>query len=82
MTSGRGLSSPAMRSPFILSPCMPRRAMREAPGGAVWPCDFFGDDVRFTQRPGKTSPPYPDIGLKEGEPLREDWFPIVWPPAN
>ncbi len=43
---------------------------------------FLGDDVRFTQRPGRTSPPYPDIGLGEGDPLREDWFPIVWTQAR
>jgi ectoine hydroxylase-related dioxygenase (phytanoyl-CoA dioxygenase family) len=39
---------------------------------------FVGDDVRFIQRPGRTSPPYPGIGQSSGERLREDWFPIVW----
>ena len=39
---------------------------------------WLGDDVRFTERPGVTSPPYPGIGLKDGDPLREDWFPVVW----
>ncbi len=22
---------------------------------------------------------YPDIGLENGETLREDWFPVIWP---
>jgi ectoine hydroxylase-related dioxygenase (phytanoyl-CoA dioxygenase family) len=41
-------------------------------------CRFIGDDVRFAERPGRTSPPYPGIGQKGGERLREDWFPTVW----
>ncbi len=41
-------------------------------------CRFMGDDVTFVERPGKTSPPYPGIGLKSGERMREDWFPTVW----
>lgn len=40
---------------------------------------WLGDDVRFCRRPGTTSPPYPDIGLAPGDPMREDWFPVVWP---
>ncbi len=39
---------------------------------------FVGDDARFIQRPGRTSPPYPGIGQVTGERLREDWFPTVW----
>jgi ectoine hydroxylase-related dioxygenase (phytanoyl-CoA dioxygenase family) len=39
---------------------------------------FLGDDARFIQRPGRTSPPYPGIGQSNGERLREDWFPTVW----
>jgi len=39
---------------------------------------FVGDDARFVQRPGRTSPPYPGIGQASGERLREDWFPTVW----
>ncbi|HVO01403.1 MAG TPA: phytanoyl-CoA dioxygenase family protein, partial [Candidatus Cybelea sp.] len=41
-------------------------------------CRFVGDDVRFIERPGRTSPPYPGIDQKSGERLREDWFPTVW----
>lgn len=38
---------------------------------------FVGDDARFVERPGRTSPPYPGHGMQEGERLREDWFPFV-----
>jgi len=38
----------------------------------------LGDDVRYRQRPGRTSPNFPDINQKNGERLREDWFPIIW----
>ena len=39
---------------------------------------WLGDDVTYYERPGETSPPYPDINLKTGERMREDWFPVVW----
>jgi ectoine hydroxylase-related dioxygenase (phytanoyl-CoA dioxygenase family) len=39
---------------------------------------YLGDDARFIQRPGRTSPPYPGIGQSSGERMREDWFPTVW----
>jgi ectoine hydroxylase-related dioxygenase (phytanoyl-CoA dioxygenase family) len=39
---------------------------------------FVGDDAHFVERPGRTSPPYPGIGQRPGERLREDWFPTVW----
>lgn len=39
---------------------------------------LVGDDAHFLQRPGRTSPDFPDINQKTGERLREDWFPVVW----
>ena len=39
---------------------------------------WLGDDVRYCERPGETSPPFPDIGLEPGDPLREDGFPVLW----
>lgn len=39
---------------------------------------WLGDDVVYCERPGETSPPFPDIGLKAGEKMREDWFPVLW----
>ena len=37
-----------------------------------------GDDAHFIQRPGRTSPDFPDINQNNGERLREDWFPVIW----
>ena len=39
---------------------------------------FIGDDVRYTDRGGETSPPFKGIDLKIGAKMREDWFPVVW----
>ncbi|MEO1194332.1 MAG: phytanoyl-CoA dioxygenase family protein [Pseudomonadota bacterium] len=58
--------------------------LHAAPGNAAatrrrgFSTRWLGDDAHFVQRPGKTSPPFPDIGLEKGERLREDWFPVVW----
>ncbi|MFT5708518.1 MAG: ectoine hydroxylase-related dioxygenase (phytanoyl-CoA dioxygenase family) [Oceanospirillaceae bacterium] len=38
---------------------------------------LVGDDARYVQRPGPTSPNYPDINQTSGERLREDWFPTL-----
>ena len=39
---------------------------------------LVGDDATYVERPGPTSPPFPGHGMKPGERLREDWFPMVW----
>ena len=39
---------------------------------------LVGDDARFIERPGRTSPPFPNHGMTQGDPLREDWFPIIF----
>ena len=39
---------------------------------------WMGDDIRYLERPGETSPPYPDPGMQTGDRMREDWFPILW----
>ena len=39
---------------------------------------WLGDDVAYCERPVETSPPFPDIGLRPGDRMREDWFPILW----
>ncbi|NQZ74209.1 MAG: phytanoyl-CoA dioxygenase family protein [Dinoroseobacter sp.] len=38
---------------------------------------LLGDDARYVERPGRTSPPYPGHGMVPGQKLREDWFPIL-----
>ena len=39
---------------------------------------WLGDDVRYCERVGETSPPYPGINLGNGDKMREDWFPVLW----
>ena len=39
---------------------------------------FIGDDVKYIDRGGETSPPFKGINLNNGAKMREDWFPIVW----
>jgi ectoine hydroxylase-related dioxygenase (phytanoyl-CoA dioxygenase family) len=39
---------------------------------------FLGDDVRFVQRDGPTSPPFEGINLKTDDLMREDWFPKIF----
>lgn len=38
---------------------------------------LVGDDARYVERPGPTSPPFPGHGMVAGERLREDWFPYL-----
>ena len=39
---------------------------------------LVGDDARYVERPGRTSPPFPGHGMKPGDRLREDWFPVIF----
>ena len=39
---------------------------------------FIGDDVRYMNRGGVTSPPFDGINLKSGDLMREDWFPRIF----
>ena len=39
---------------------------------------FIGDDVRYIERKGETSPPFEAIDLNSGDKMRKDWFPVVW----
>ena len=38
---------------------------------------WVGDDARYVERSGRTSPPYPGHNMQAGQRLREDWFPII-----
>ena len=40
---------------------------------------WVGDDGRYCERPGRTSPPFPGHDMQDGQRLREDWFPVLWP---
>lgn len=39
---------------------------------------LLGDDARYVERPGPTSPPFPGHDMKPGQVLREDWFPVIY----
>ncbi len=39
---------------------------------------LVGDDARYVERPGRTSPPFPGHDMKPGQHLREDWFPVLF----
>ena len=43
---------------------------------------WIGDDVRYCERAGETSPPYTDHGMSHGDAMREDWFPVLWQAAR
>lgn len=38
---------------------------------------LLGDDARYVERPGKTSPPFPGHDMVPGQVLRDDWFPFL-----
>jgi ectoine hydroxylase-related dioxygenase (phytanoyl-CoA dioxygenase family) len=38
---------------------------------------LVGEDARYVERPGPTSPLFPGRGMRPGERLREDWFPVL-----
>jgi ectoine hydroxylase-related dioxygenase (phytanoyl-CoA dioxygenase family) len=42
---------------------------------------WLGEDMRYLERPGRTSPPYPGHGMQTGQRLREDWFPTIFQQA-
>ncbi|WP_375687550.1 phytanoyl-CoA dioxygenase family protein [Pseudooceanicola sp. LIPI14-2-Ac024] len=39
---------------------------------------LVGDDARYVERPGRTSPPFPGHDMQPGDILREDWFPVIF----
>ncbi len=43
---------------------------------------WVGDDATFAERPGMTSPPFPGVTLKDGDPMDAAEFPLVWPKAS
>jgi len=53
--------------------------MREGGRRRTMSIRFFGDDVRYVERPGKPAPPFFGISevLKPGDPLRHPYFPRI-----
>ncbi len=60
------------------------RTVHGAPGNQsprmrrVFSARWVGDDAVFAQRAGRTSPPFPDLGLQDGDPLDVPIFPVVY----
>ncbi len=76
-TSSPGIWSTAIRSCLISAPCTARprtRSRRAATPSTRW----LGDDVTLCKRAGEVSPDFGDHGMRHGEPVREDWFPVLW----
>jgi hypothetical protein len=38
----------------------------------------MGDDARYVVRPGRTSPPFPGLTLRDGDPMEADEFPLAY----
>lgn len=43
---------------------------------------LVGDDARYVERAGPTSPPFPGHAMTAGQRLREDWFPTIFTRAE
>ena len=43
---------------------------------------WVGDDARFARRPGRTSPPYPDLDYQDGAPFEGPEWPVIWSAAG
>ena len=60
------------------------RTVHGAPGNQsprarrVFSARWVGDDAVFARRAGRTSPPFPDLGLEDGAPLDTPLFPVVY----
>lgn len=39
---------------------------------------ILGDDAKYVERPGPTSPPFPGHDMVAGQRLRQDWFPTIY----
>lgn len=55
------------------APANRARSMRRA-----FSCRWLGDDARYAERAGRTSPPFPDLALRHGDPLEAAQFPLVY----
>lgn len=40
---------------------------------------WVGDDARFVDRPGKTSPAFPELTYKDGDTFEGEDFPVIYP---
>ena len=64
---------------LIFGPCTVRRQHRVKRQRRAFSTRWLGDDMVYFERPGETSPPLKDLGVKPGMRMPEDLFPVVWP---
>jgi len=55
------------------------KILHGARGNGAFSLRLVGDDARYITRPGRTSPPFPGHDMTDGQKLREDWFPTIYP---
>ncbi|THN61449.1 phytanoyl-CoA dioxygenase, partial [Klebsiella pneumoniae subsp. pneumoniae] len=67
--------------PFNCPPALGPRATPGAGPRRVFSARWVGDDASFADRGGVTSPPFPELTLRDGDPLDSPLFPQVWPRA-
>ena len=63
---------------LILKLCMGQLENNTPKSRRAFSMRFIGDDVKYIDRGGPTSPPFDGIKLKNGDLMREDWFPKVF----
>ena len=64
--------------PFPSGPFPKARRVLPPASRRAFSMRFIGDDVKYIERGGITSPPFDGINLKTGDLMRDDWFPIVF----
>ncbi len=64
-----------MRWPSISAPSMAPAAPPDARARRVFSARWVGDDASFADRGGVTSPPFPELTLRDGDPLDSPLFP-------
>ena len=57
---------------------MGRVAIQQINGDAHFLLRLLGDDARYIDRAGPTSPPFPNHEMKAGDKIRNDWFPVLY----
>ncbi|MDD1303384.1 hypothetical protein PT211_20710, partial [Klebsiella pneumoniae] len=84
-----GLKTPRAPTPLTAAKTQPPPPVAHA-RGQTWgnsgessgsPSRWVGDDASFADRGGVTSPPFPELTLRDGDPLDSPLFPQVWPRA-
>ena len=77
-TSSPSTSNPGTPTCSTSGHCTDRGTLRSPARRRAFSTRWLGDDVTYVDRPGETSPPLSDLGMRTGDRMREDWFPVLW----